>query len=197
MTTNRSNADDFDPGPLAEVQSTLDDGRWTLVFTRDFRHTPDRVWTALTDPTELASWAPFTTSRDLATIGDAVLTMIDGDTSEDLPAAVTRVEPPNLLEYTWGDDRLRWELRPTAAGTRLTLHHTVHLGPDWLPKVAAGWHLCLLVADRLLAGSPIPPIRGQDALNYGWSTLADAYAAALDLLEALRPSSSDEGHATA
>jgi hypothetical protein len=51
-------------------------------------------------------------------------------------------------------------------------------------KVAAGWHLCLLVAERLLAGSPMPPIRGQDALNYGWSALADAYAAALDLPEA-------------
>ena len=68
------------------------------------------------------------------------------------------------------------------AGTRLTLRHTVQ-AEDQLPKVAAGWHICLDVADRLLAGNPVPVIRGAEAKKYGWQDLADAYAARLDLKE--------------
>jgi hypothetical protein len=93
----------------------------------------------------------------------------------DLPASVRRAEPPTLLEYTWGKDLLRWELAVTDAGTRLTLRHTVE-DRDWLPKVAAGWHLCLVVAEHLLDGAPIGAIRGEDAKNYGWEGLHDAYA---------------------
>jgi hypothetical protein len=51
-----------------------------------------------------------------------------------------------------------------------------------VPKVAAGWHLCLLVAEHLLDGQPIGPIRGTDARNYGWDELHDAYAAKLGIL---------------
>lgn len=170
----------FDAGPLARVDCRPDDDRWTLVLVRDLRHPPDRVWTALTDPGQLSGWAPFTTDRDLASTGDATLTMVDGDTAVDLPASVRRAEPPTLLEYTWGGDLLRWELAATDTGTRLTLRHTVE-DRAWVPKVAAGWHLCLVVAERLLDGRPIEPIRGADAKRYGWETLRDGYAQRLGI----------------
>jgi uncharacterized protein YndB with AHSA1/START domain len=123
----------------------------------------------------LARWAPYTADRDLGRTGEATLTMLGGEIAQDLPASVTRADAPTLLEYTWGDDRLRWELEPIESGTRLTLHHTVQ-GPDWLSKVAAGWHLCFVVAAHLLDGDPIGPIVGEDARNFGWDQLNDAYA---------------------
>jgi hypothetical protein len=101
--------------------------------------------------------------------------MIDGDVAEELATSVRRAEPPRLLEYTLGTDLLRWELVPTTAGTRLTLRHTV-TDPDFLPKVAAGWHLCLVVAECLLDGRTIGPIRGKEAYAFGWEELRDAYA---------------------
>ena len=165
----------FEPGPLADVERRADGDRWTLVFVRVLRHAPERVWAALTEPAQLEAWAPFTVDRDLGSTGDATLTMIDGAVAEELPASVRRAEPPMLLEYTWGSDLLRWTLEPADAGTRLTLEHT--LGDrDWVPKVAAGWHLCLDVAERLLDGDPVGPIRGEDAKNFGWDRLRDAYA---------------------
>ncbi len=167
--------DTFDPGPLFDVATEAGDGTTTLVMARDLRHAPAMVWAALTEPEQLDEWAPFVADRDLGEPGDATLTMVDGDIRQDLPATVIRVEPPRLLEYTWGDDRLRWELEPIPGGTRLTLRHVV-TDPDLIPKVAAGWHLCLAVAERLLDGNPIGPIRGQDATNYGWEDLRDAYA---------------------
>ena len=47
---------------------------------------------------------------------------------------------------------------------------------DMLPKVAAGWHLCLVVAEHLLDGDPIPPIRGEAAKEFGWDELSKTYA---------------------
>jgi uncharacterized protein YndB with AHSA1/START domain len=165
----------FQPSPLAQVEGRAEEGRWTLVMVRLLRHSPDKVWAALTDPAQLREWSPYTADRDLSSVGDATLTMIDGDASEDLAASVTRAERPRRLEYTWGTDLLRWELAAIDSGTRLTLRHTVS-NQDWLPKAAAGWHLCLDVAEHLLDGQPIGPIRGQDAMNYGWEELHDAYA---------------------
>jgi uncharacterized protein YndB with AHSA1/START domain len=174
------NRDAFQPGPLADVACEAAAGRWTLVFVRELRHQPDDVWDALTDPARLDQWAPFAADRHLGTIGDATLTMIDGDTAEDLPATVTRAERPAVLEYEWGKDRLRWELEPTAAGTRLTLRHTLDDRP-WVPSVAAGWHLCLDVAGHLLDGTPVGVIRGDEARQYGWEALRDAYAERLGI----------------
>lgn len=169
---------DFDPGPLAAARHHADGERWTLVFIRHLRHPPAKVWAALTDPEQLRQWAPFDADRDLATTGPASLRMTDGQTTEDSPANVLRAVAPELLEYLWGDDLLRWELAADGTGTRLTLRHTVG-SPEWLPRTAAGWHLCLVVAERLLDGAPIGRIAGHDAKQYGWERLHDAYAAKL------------------
>jgi uncharacterized protein YndB with AHSA1/START domain len=170
----------FDGGPLADVRAQDDDGRWTLQFVRVVHHPPEKVWSALTDPVQLAKWAPYTADRDLSRTGEATLTMLDGEILQDLPTSVTRAVAPALLEYTWGDDRLRWELEAVESGTRLTLRHTVQ-GPEWLSKVAAGWHLCLVVAAHLLDGDPIGPIVGDDARNFGWDELNHAYGEQLGL----------------
>ncbi|MGW0803813.1 SRPBCC family protein [Nonomuraea sp. NPDC002799] len=169
----------FDPGPLADVGCRPAAGGWTLVFVRDLRHPPEKVWAALTEPGQLGQWAPYTAARDLAATGEVTLLMIDGDTTVDMAESVLTSEPPTLLEHTWGPDRLRWELAPTGQGTRLTLLHTVQERAA-APKMAAGWHLCLRVAELLLDGRPVAPIRGEDALAYGWQALNDAYTAHLD-----------------
>jgi uncharacterized protein YndB with AHSA1/START domain len=170
----------YQPSPLTDVAAVADGDSWTLVFVRDLRHPPEKVWAALTEPAHLAEWAPFLADRDLGSPGDATLTMIDGDIAEPMPASVRRAEPPTLLEYTWGDGLLRWELAATAAGTRLTLRHTVP-DRDLIPKVAAGWHICLDVAEHLLDGQPVGPIRGSAARDHGWDGLHDGYAEKLGI----------------
>ncbi|MER7445094.1 SRPBCC family protein [Micromonospora avicenniae] len=167
--------DSLRPSPPVEAYAEHADGGATLVLVRDLRHPPAAVWAALTEPGQLAQWAPFLADRDLGSPGAAVLTLVDGETSAEQTAVVRRAEPPHLLEYTWGDDLLRWELTPAGDGTRLTLRHTV-ADRGVLPMVAAGWHLCLDVADRLLDGDPVGPIRGAEAKDFGWAELRDAYA---------------------
>jgi uncharacterized protein YndB with AHSA1/START domain len=172
-----SDSSTFDPGPLAQVSVRTDGELWTVVFVRDLRHDPEQVWRALTDPAQLIRWAPYTADRDLGRRGVATLRMLDaGDLGELPPAEVTQADRPTLLEYTWGRDLLRWELAQTDFGTRLTLRHTVG-DRGMIAKVAAGWHLCVLVAERLLDGAPTAPIRGENAMSFGWADLERAYTA--------------------
>jgi len=90
-------------------------------------------------------------------------------------ATVLAAVPPRLLEYTWGEDRLRWELEPSGSGTRMTLRHTL-AKPDMAAMVAAGWHICFAVLEHLLDGDPVGVIRGQDAMDHGFERLRAGYA---------------------
>jgi uncharacterized protein YndB with AHSA1/START domain len=161
-------------GPLADAGVVAEGDRWTLIFVRELRQPPEQVWPALVDPARLDRWAPFTAARSLAEPGDTTLTIVDGDERTALPAVVHHADPPHLLEYTWGEDLLRWELARSGDGTRLTLRHTL-ADRDMDAMVAAGWHLCADVLQRLLDGEPVAAIRGRDAMNHGWARLRDRY----------------------
>lgn len=165
----------YQPGRAAGATTHQEGKRWTLVLTRALRHPPAKVWEALTDPAQLREWAPFDTERNLAFTGPVVLTMVGGPSPDAIECTVKRSVRERVLEYTWGTDTLRWELEKTDSGTRLTLHHTVTDRP-WLPKVAAGWHICLDVMERAIAGTPIGRILASEAKRFGWERLNAEYA---------------------
>src|SRR3981081_3627922 len=54
----------YAPGPASGAQVRRDRGqngedKWTLILVRELRHSPEKVWQALTDPAHLREWAPF------------------------------------------------------------------------------------------------------------------------------------------
>jgi uncharacterized protein YndB with AHSA1/START domain len=162
----------YTPGPAygAQVNKDGEDkSKWTLVLVRQLRHSPEKVWQALTDPAHLREWAPFVTDANLDTVGTVNLTWVSAPTP--LETKVTRVEPPTLLEY--GD--LRWQLEAVAGGTRLTLWHKIDR--RFISWGAAGWHIAFDVLDRLLSGTPIGRIAGADAMKFSaWQRLTAEYA---------------------
>jgi len=136
----------YQPSPLAPIKRVQTEGGWALVFTRDLRHPVAKVWAALTVRGQLREWAPYTPDRDLTSEGAATLGMLDAEGAErPMPGTVLRVDPPRLLEHAFGEDVLRWELQPTAQGTRLVLRHSFHrrrLGLSagrWLAHLAWMW----------------------------------------------------------
>jgi len=144
--------------------------RYTLEMTRAFGHPPARVWRLLTDPAEIRQWAPFDTTFDLGETGTTTLSLAGGAKAIDLPSHIRRAEPPRQLEYTWGSDVLVWDLEPMMSGTVLTLLHTMR-DPRALAKAAAGWQICLDVAERHLDGQPIGRIAGPEAARFDWERL--------------------------
>jgi uncharacterized protein YndB with AHSA1/START domain len=163
------------PGHAAGAKIDKDGDKWTLVVVRELRHPPTRVWEALTDPAQLAEWAPFDADRSLATVGPMKLTTIGAPKPTVSESKVKRAEAPRLLEYDWGHFDLRWELEPVGSGTRLTLWHNID--KNYISWGAAGWHVCFDVLDRLLAGDPIGRTTGPAAMKIeGFQRLIAEYA---------------------
>jgi uncharacterized protein YndB with AHSA1/START domain len=169
-----SSRDSYKPGPATGASVRKEGDKWTLVLVRELRHPPAKVWQALTDPAELREWAPFDANRSLGSTGTVPLTTIGAPTPMVSESRVTRAEEPKLLEYLWGDNEMRWQLEPLGAGTRLTLWHNIDR--RYISMGAAGWHICIDVLDRLLAGDPLGRIVGADAMKFEWPRLNAEYS---------------------
>jgi uncharacterized protein YndB with AHSA1/START domain len=166
----------YAPGPASGAQVRKDGEKWTLVLVRELRHSPEKVWQALTDPAHLREWAPFDADGSLGTAGSTVkLTTVGAPTPLVTETRVTRADAPRMLEYNWGGQDIRWELDAVGGGTRLTLWHNIDRG--FISMGAAGWHICFDVLDRLLGGQPIGRIVGPEAMKFGgWQRLNGEYA---------------------
>ena len=171
-----SSREQYAPGNAFGAQVRKEGEKWTLVLVRDLRHGPERVWQALTEPEHLREWAPFDSDRSLGTVGTARLTTVGAPMLHVTESQVKRADPPKVLELTWGGQDLRWELEPLGVGgTRLTLWHNIDR--NFISMGAAGWHICLDVLDRALAGQPIGRLVGPDAMKFGgWQQLNAEYA---------------------
>ena len=166
----------YTPGPASGAQVQKDGETWTLVLVRDLPHPPAKVWKALTDPEHLREWAPFDSDRNLGDVGIATLTTVGAPSPLVSETRVKRADAPRALEFTWGGGNVRWELElMSGGGTRLGLWHNIDRG--FISMGAAGWHICLDVLDRHLAGQPVGRIVGVDALKFGgWQRLNAEYA---------------------
>jgi uncharacterized protein YndB with AHSA1/START domain len=160
----------YTPGPASGAQVRKDGEKWTLILVRELRHSPEKVWQALTDPAHLREWAPFVADGSLGTAGATVnLTWMAAP--RPIETTVTRADAPRLLEY----NDIRWELEAFGGGTRLTLWHGIDR--RFIAWGAAGWHISLDVLERLLTGEPIGRIAGAEAMKFGgWQRLSAEYA---------------------
>ena len=127
------------------------DNGYVLRFERRLDYPPERVWRAITEPSELAHWFP---------------------PGEQLQ--VTESDPPSLLAGAWYGDELRFELRPEGDGCRLVFTHAF-ADRARAARDAAGWDRCFLRFDALLRGEAM---REEESLE-GWSEVHERYAADL------------------
>ena len=73
----------YAPGPASGAQVRKDGEKWTLILVRELRHSPEKVWQALTDPAQLREWAPFEADGSLGTVGPTVkLTTVGAPTPQ-------------------------------------------------------------------------------------------------------------------
>ena len=166
----------YEPGPAGGAHIDKDGERWTLVLVRQLRHSPEKVWQAITDPAHLREWAPFDSDGNLGTAGARVkLTTVGAPVLRVTETTVKRADAPKVLEYNWGNFEIRWRLEALDGGTRLTLW--TNIGHRFISMGAAGWHICFDVLDRLLTGQPIGRIVGPEAMKFGgWQRLNAEYA---------------------
>lgn len=137
--------DELDYGEL-----TTDGGRAVVTYRRRFPHPPEKVWRALTEDEHLEAWFPTTIEGERRPGAKLIFRHRNADLPP-MEGEIKAIEPPRLLELTWGGDTLRFELAPDGEGTALTLTATM----EELGKAArdgAGWHTCLANLSHELDG---------------------------------------------
>src|SRR5436309_534065 len=92
------NREQYTPGPASGAQVRKDGEKWTLILVRELRHSPEKVWQALTDAAHLREWAPFEADGSLDTVGTVNLTWVG--TPQVSETRVTRADAPKVLEYS-------------------------------------------------------------------------------------------------
>ena len=167
----------------------LRDGhRIGLRFVRHFSHPLERVWSALTESDQLRHWMPCDIVGERRAGADVELPF--------WPAQVARYqleetsvrgrievwEPPQIFQWTWGGDVLRFELERSDGETTLTFTTWLESpDPDGAVSAAGGYHVCLSQLGVLLDTGAAPPLVDRDSEARG---LQDAYAEQLAAAEA-------------
>lgn len=140
-------------------QLSSKDGRTVLRMERALNHPPEKVWRALTEPSELAGWFPAAVELDLRLDGAISFTFPDGEgdfiEDPDNTGVIRAYDPPRLLEFTWGAEIQRWELTPTTDGCLLKLTTTYDDRPG-SASFTAGWTVCFDALDKVLGGGQVP-----------------------------------------
>ncbi len=116
-------------------------------FERRLKHSVEKVWSYLTDSEKLTRWFSELKVEDLRLGGTITFDMQDG-TFEVFE--ITDYKELSVLEYTWGEDRVRFELHSEEGGCRLVLTERITSITDHTPKDIAGWDVCLDVIEALL-----------------------------------------------
>ena len=139
---------------------------WQLVFTRRLPHPPAKVWRALTEADHVSRWFPADIIGERRA-GAPLRFAFREDEGPSLPGEMRVFEPPALLEFTWSDEVLRFELQ--ADGDGGTVLRFVNTFPDVgkAARDAAGWHVCLDALEvDVDGGTPSPG---------GWDELHPRY----------------------
>ena len=141
-----------DPHDLGELEHRR--GLVRITFTRRIASSAPTVWRALTEPHHLAAWFPTTIEGERAAGARLHFGFSDGG-APPFEGEMLAFDPPSLMELRWGDEVLRFEVRPDGAGSELTFTATFEeLGKA--ARDAAGWHACLDLLGYDVAGEVAP-----------------------------------------
>ncbi|GIP36477.1 SRPBCC family protein [Paenibacillus sp. J2TS4] len=139
-------------------------------FERRLKHPVDKVWAWLTENDKLAQWFDELRVEDLREGGTIKFDMQDGTYEE---MTITELKMNSILEYTWAEDRVRFELHPDPEGCLLIFIEKIQKITPHTSKDLAGWHVCLDVIQALLDG------RTLDSREEEWKKWHPKYVEAL------------------
>jgi uncharacterized protein YndB with AHSA1/START domain len=143
------------------------DGRPALRFERYLPHRIERVWRAIIVPAELERWFP-AAAHWTPEAGEVF--EVGGQTGQ-----VTELEPPHLIEWTFGGQRFRFELRTQGQGCSLTFTH-VFDDRDIAAQTAAGWECYFDRLDVHLSGEHLSEQRAHEPIGERHERYATRFA---------------------
>lgn len=141
-------------------------------FERHLKHPVEKVWAMLSDNDKLAKWFSELRVEELREGGVIKFDFQDGTFEE---FVILELKMHSVLEFTWGEDRVRFEMFPNSdGGCLLILTEKIREINNHTPKDLAGWHVCLDVVQALLDGRTI------ESREAEWEKWYPQYAQALE-----------------
>jgi uncharacterized protein YndB with AHSA1/START domain len=144
---------------------------FTAKFERHYHHSVVEVWSWLTDNVKLPQWFFELQVEELREGGLIKFDMQDGTFEE---MTILELKTNSVLEYTWGEDIVRFELKQEREGCCLYLIEKMNTITNHTPKDLAGWHVCLEVINALLDGRTIESRKDE------WEKWYEKYVQKLD-----------------
>ena len=158
---------------------------YCISFDRKSKHSPARLWRAITDSVELTRWMAYPMTVDLR-VGGGYHADFGRTGGGQLNGVIVKVESERVLRYAWGSSTVEWKIEPDGAGSRFTFAQH-GLFPREIPGeegAAAGWHAWLEDLDLFLeTGAPSSEAHGEKR----WYELQPGYRAALEAVVLLEP----------
>lgn len=127
------------------------DTEYVAQFNRPLHYSVEQVWAVLTENEKLARWMPNLHIEDLRKGGIIKFDMMDGS-GKFINIDILECQMNSVLEFTWGEDRVRFEVHKNPDGCLLILKEFIHEINDHTPKDLAGWHICLEMFSSVIDG---------------------------------------------
>ena len=144
---------------------------YTIRYDRTSKHSPERLWRAITDPEEVTSWMQYPARIDLRVGGDYFVDFSKTN-SGCLDGIIVAIAPARLLRYAWGTSIVEWTMEATVEGCK---HTFLQSGlPDRGPGeegLVAGWHAWFDDLDLYLDGQALPHLADRS----DWNALCERY----------------------
>ncbi|HCT81456.1 MAG TPA: hypothetical protein DGG94_02900 [Micromonosporaceae bacterium] len=139
-----------------------DDGRFALRFELPLAQSRDLVWHVITAPEPLSCWFPAVVNFELKPGAQlrfkptpAQIQRFNVPQDQTGAGQITQVKRPEVLEFTWNDEVLRWELRDDGKGGTVLIFTNIIADRTAVAEVAAAWHAGLEVVKAQLEGKKL------------------------------------------
>jgi uncharacterized protein YndB with AHSA1/START domain len=121
-------------------------------FERHIHSPIEQVWAMLTENENLKKWFPELSVEELQKGSYILFDMRNGNFEK---FKILDLKMNAVLEFSWGEDIVRFELYPEADGCTLVLNEKIKRITSHTPRDLAGWHVCLDVVKALVEGTEV------------------------------------------
>jgi uncharacterized protein YndB with AHSA1/START domain len=119
-------------------------------FEQHINASVEQVWSMLTENENVKKWFPELSIVDLQKGGQILFDFQNGTYEK---FKILDVKLGSALEFTWGEDVVRFELYTEADGCTLVMNEKIKHISNHTPRDLAGWHVCIEVIKALVEGN--------------------------------------------
>ncbi|MFD1019807.1 SRPBCC family protein [Thalassobacillus hwangdonensis] len=146
------------------------EGGYIVQFIRNYPHSLEKVWEAITSPDKLRQW--FADVDMEYQLGGRMDIHFNKSAGNKKVGKIIEIKDKWIFEYLWDvemNETVTFEVTPIEEGCRLSLTHIIHDAAQ-MPSIIGGWESHLDMLEASLNGTP------SEFPWKKWETIRDEYS---------------------